>query len=227
MSLAMSLVMLSAIFAVGEGLGLNVMSDGAVFTCQDDAYKFVRKENTDAMGVKIQQLRDARGTRDCFVETGTNKGDTPNALEDDFAKLYTIEKMHVLAEECKVRFAGRPKIHCYEGDTTTILPEVIKEASRACVFWLDAHNTYGSDGWAQNVENPLLTEVKTIMTLGTNNYNPRDNYLVLDDFRLFGVGDKNTIVAYPAPDVIQRVACAIDNTTQFRNINDALHIFWK
>ena len=176
---------------------------------------------------------DLRGERQCFVETGTNKGDTALAVasKGGYALVTTIEKLARVHQAASERFQRHGKnISALLGDTTDVLPGLLAMPPHygACVFLLDAHNTYGSKDWAKTPVNPLLQELTIILEAPHSH----KSYIVLDDYRLFGVNSSASMSAearaeyapYPSAAEILAHVCAAKPRARFLVGMGTMHI---
>lgn len=115
-----------------------------------------------------------------FVESGTLRGDTLAAVRDEFAFLRSIELDHSLYQKAAERFKGDDKILIYQGDSGTVLKDVLATIGAPIIFWLDGH--YSGSGTAKGTQDcPIWNELGAIISRG----NERDIVLV-DDARLYG-----------------------------------------
>lgn len=136
--------------------------------------------------VKQREIRlyaKAGGLR-TFVETGTFRGDTVDALRRHFDRLYSIELNEEFHQRAKARFSGEPHISLLQGDSATVLPKVLAEAPEACLFWLDAHHS-GGDTARGDRDTPIVEEIRSIF--GRHGV---DDVILIDDARDF-VGDND------------------------------------
>ncbi len=119
---------------------------------------------------------------DCFVETGTYKGDSTLEAAKLFDTVHTIEIMEDLYKASKERF-GQSKSHItsYLGDSVKLLPEIAKSINSGCVWFLDAHQS-GPDTGNNGVYVPLLKELEVILD---NFDNAVDHIFIIDDLRFF------------------------------------------
>lgn len=115
-----------------------------------------------------------------FVETGTFKGTTTEIASKIFDKVYTIELSEGLYAAAKEKFKDTHSVTCLLGDSSEILPELIKSIAEDTLFFLDAH-------WAGNLsaragsDSPLLREAKILSERNAAN---RD-LIVIDDVSFF------------------------------------------
>lgn len=112
-----------------------------------------------------------------MVETGTNVGNMINAQKDRFREIYSIELDKWLAARAKRKFADRPGIHLYQGDSGEVLPAILAQIKEPALFWIDAH-------WGA-IDAPVKKELECIFR-----HPVRDHALLIDDARYFdGHGD--------------------------------------
>ena len=120
----------------------------------------------------------------CFIETGTYKGETIFEMEPYFDKLYTIEIAEHYYNETKNKYNGN-KIDFLLGDSSYILQDLLPNINDNCVFFLDGH--WSCDNTGRGLKDcPLIEEIDTINVLCKKNA-----VIVIDDFRLFGLCEKN------------------------------------
>lgn len=128
-----------------------------------------------------------------FVETGTGKGTgIEYAKKHDFTKLYSIEIMEVLYQECVRKFGGDDRINLINDNSidglSGILPIIKNEKT---VFWLDAHFPGADfqlggydDEHPKHIKNPLEAEINII----TTNKDTSQDVFILDDLGLYEPG---------------------------------------
>jgi len=117
-----------------------------------------------------------------LIETGTFRGDMLLAMLHDFDRLYSIELGHDLWCAAVERFAAQPHVKIFEGNSSQILPDLLKGISEPVTFWLDAHSS-GFDTAKGQLETAIEGELACIVT------HPVKNHVILiDDAREFGVG---------------------------------------
>jgi hypothetical protein len=114
-----------------------------------------------------------------FVETGTLHGETIDALQKDFRRLYSIELSAKLSQKASDRFKNCDHIDVLHGDSAEQIPRVLQEIDEAALFWLDAHFSGGETTGSLD-GSPIVSELKTILN---HSYN---HVIVIDDMRLFG-----------------------------------------
>jgi hypothetical protein len=114
-----------------------------------------------------------------FVETGTYRGDTVEAMRSRFRDVWSIELSHDLATAAARRFAGAPNVRILEGDSATILPTILPELLEPSLFWLDGHWCGGETAHGET-ETPLLAELIAVLA------RPQPDVILVDDARLLG-----------------------------------------
>jgi hypothetical protein len=140
---------------------------------------------------------------DTFVETGTYLGDTVYAMRHVCNKIFSIELSRDLAKNARMRFSDYANIQILEGDSTVVLPQILRSIKNPCLFWLDAHYS-GGVTVAGSSPTPILEEVKAIIE-----HSVRRHVILVDDSRMFvGKGgyptleQLNSLVASSRPDII-------------------------
>ena len=131
---------------------------------------------------------------DAFVETGTYKGNTVNAMRAHFAQIYSIELSPTLYHEAAKRFAKHAHIRILQGDSGAVLPRVLRQIDRPALFWLDAHETGGEDTARGDISSPVAEEMAAILS-----HHVRNHVILIDDVPEFS-GEKEGI---PALDVFR------------------------
>ncbi len=124
-----------------------------------------------------------------FIETGTYLGDMVEAMKGIFDQIHSIELSAALYRLALKRFRGYPGIHLYQGDSGTVLGEILKELHVPALFWLDGHYSSGATSKGP-LETPIEQELKHIL----NHPLRAKHVIVIDDARLFtGRNDYPTI----------------------------------
>lgn len=113
-----------------------------------------------------------------FVETGTYEGATACWASEHFENVFTIEMSEHFYEETRKKYDRRENINFIFGDSRVELRKIVGKLNESAIFWLDAHwsggATYGDDDQC-----PIIKEIEII------NDSPRDNFIFIDDARLF------------------------------------------
>lgn len=113
--------------------------------------------------IKSQRIRDIakRHGFQVLVETGTCLGDMVHATRDAFGAIHTIELSPLYAARSRARLKGLPHVTIHEGDSGTLLPQIVSALKVPALFWLDAHYSGGTT--AQGAEHsPIARELKSI-----------------------------------------------------------------
>lgn len=144
---------------------------------------------------------------DTFVETGTYLGDTVYAMRRACNRIYSIELSKELAKKARRRFSKFTNIQILEGDSTVILPQILKSIDTPCLFWLDAHFS-GGVTVAGSSPMPILEEVRAIIE-----HPVRGHVILVDDSRSFvgkngypTIEQLNSFVTGSRPDIIMDVS---------------------
>ena len=126
---------------------------------------------------------------DIFIGTGTYKGKMVYAVMPYVKEVYSIELDQTHFEKAQKRFAGYPNIHILQGQSGEVLPRVLKDIDKSCLFWLDAHWSGGSTAKCES-ETPVIQELQCILE------HPRatEHVVLIDDARCFtGESDYPTL----------------------------------
>lgn len=128
-----------------------------------------------------------------LIETGTFRGDMVAAQRRRFRQIWSIELDPNLYQRAAARFAGIPSIRVVQGDSATLLPQLIATIDEPCLFWLDGHWSGGITARG-SVETPIVEELSAILA------HPVGGHVVLiDDARHFtGEGDYPSVAAVRA-----------------------------
>jgi hypothetical protein len=134
--------------------------------------------------IKHRQLRRLaleHGLR-IFVETGTHRGDTVEAMRRQVDRVISIELDWRLAARARRRFRRHPQVRILHGDSARLLEPLLRDLDRPALFWLDAH-VYELDEEAARgeEETPVLKELESIHSAPASGH-----VVVVDDARLFG-----------------------------------------
>lgn len=118
---------------------------------------------------------------DCFIETGTFRGETTRWAAQRFADVQTIEINAETLAATKAALAEtmpeQVNITYHLGDSRTALPGIVATLDGPAVFWLDAHKGGGFFGKGNDC--PILEEIDAINT------GAHDCVLLIDDARGF------------------------------------------
>jgi hypothetical protein len=149
-----------------------------------------------------------------FVETGTYSGDTTEAMQPYFERLYTIELGEELFEKAKTRLKKFNNVKCYLGDSSTVLPGILAEIDKKALFWLDAHYSGGITACG-NIDTPILAELAVIIESAKK----FKHVILIDDARCFGF-DKD----YPSIFVLKNFIKDRDPKACIEHYDDIIRI---
>ncbi len=149
-----------------------------------------------------------------FVETGTYLGNTAAVANTIFAEVHTIELSAQLASQAATRFANEPRVRVYEGDSASLLAQLVPHLKGPALFWLDGHYSEGVTARGQG-NTPILEELKAIASSGR-----KDSVILIDDLRLFerralAVDSGSSLHGYPSVNEVHEAILAIDPSYQF------------
>jgi hypothetical protein len=136
--------------------------------------------------IVVKEYANKYGTK-VFIESGTYLGDMVNAVRKTFERIYSIELDSQLYQKAKAQFSNSAHISIFFGDSSKVMPEILKHITEPCLFWLDGHYSAGITRGEK--ETPVLQELEYIFS------HPNKNHVVLiDDARCFiGNNDYPTV----------------------------------
>jgi hypothetical protein len=118
---------------------------------------------------------------ECFVEAGTDLGDTVAFFLPHAERIVSVELDHVLWRRANERFADDPKVEIVHGDAEQEVPRILEELGRAALVWLDGH--YSGEGTSQGQHyEPAVAILERLGEMAV----PAGTTIVVDDLRLFG-----------------------------------------
>lgn len=126
-----------------------------------------------------------------WVETGTYLGETTELLSQTAKRVHTIEVAPKLAERAQKLFENVENITVWQGDSASVLTEVMTKLSGNVNFWLDGHFSGTFTGKGETGDTPIVEELEIIEKYITEADSV--NFVVMvDDVRCFGMDS-----AYP------------------------------
>ena len=114
-----------------------------------------------------------------LIETGTYMGETAWALRRDFDRIETVELEPTLARLAGIRFRRTKNVRVHEGDSATVLLQILATLDVPALFWLDAHPS--TDRSARDVPIPLRAELAAIAR-----HPVRRHVMLIDDLQYLG-----------------------------------------
>jgi hypothetical protein len=99
-------------------------------------------------------------------------------------EIYSIELDDAHFQNAQKRFAGYPNIHILQGQSSKVLPRVLKDIGKPYLFWLDAHWSGGSTA-KDKTETPIMQELECIL----NHKRAEDDIILIDDAHCFKGGN--------------------------------------
>jgi len=134
-----------------------------------------------------------------FIETGTYKGKMVYAIQPHIKEIYSIELDETHFKNAQKRFAGYSNIRILQGQSGEVLPRILKDIDKPCLFWLDAHYSGGSTAKGRT-NTPILQELQCIL----NHKRAEEHVILIDDARLF-VGEYD----YPTVETLKNLVLGI------------------
>ncbi len=117
---------------------------------------------------------------ECFIETGTFRGDTLELVKPYFPQCFSIELSEEYYQIATARFQQDSSVTILKGDSGTILEDIVRQMEGASIlFWLDAHWCEADDTAGRISQSPLLQEIQAIRQLHER------SVLLIDDARLY------------------------------------------
>lgn len=115
-----------------------------------------------------------------FIETGTCLGDMSQHASQMFRVVHTIELGPELAMRSRRALAGAPNVTVHQGDSGSILGDLLRTIDTSCMFWLDGHYSGGTTARGE-LDTPILAELEAI-----SSHHVRPHAILIDDARVFG-----------------------------------------
>jgi hypothetical protein len=148
-----------------------------------------------------------------LIETGTFLGEMIEAISSHFRNYVSIELSEQLAKKARFRFKHRQNVQIICGDSSVVLPEVVKKLDERAIFFLDGHYSGGITA-KSDIETPVIEEIRWIL-----NHKIPDHIIVIDDARLF-IGRRD----YPDIDTFKRILYEMDPDARMEIENDCIII---
>ena len=152
---------------------------------------------------------------DILIETGTFQGDMVETQRKNFKEIYSIELSEKLFNECKMRFSRFNHINLLQGDSSDVLPVIMKKNSSPAIFWLDGH--YSGGITAKGTKScPIYEELNAVFSNGLN------HVLLIDDAR-----DFNGLNDYPALNELEIFICKFKPSYSFEVKDNIIRAYQK
>ena len=142
-----------------------------------------------------------------FIETGSFQGNGIRAAQKaGFEKIISIELSEMYYNYCVDKFKDCDNVTLYHGDSTELLPGILKDIDERCTFWIDAHYSGGETAMGR-LPVPLMEELLII-----RGHHRKDHTIIIDDMRLirnpveywktliYGVADIERVIRSINPD---------------------------
>lgn len=114
-----------------------------------------------------------------LVETGTYLGEMVDAVKDMFEQIHSIELSDALFKGAREKFQAYVHVTIHHGDSATVLPRILPQIDKPCLFWFDAHYSAGVTARGAK-ETPVVEELETIFR-----HPVKGHVILIDDARLF------------------------------------------
>ena len=152
-----------------------------------------------------------------LIETGTYFGDTSFFCKDYFKQVYTIELSEHLFNLALKRFENYDNVYPLQGDSSIILPTILKEINQKTLFWLDAHYCLDNFTAQGDKDTPIIEELNLILE-----HSIKDHVILIDDARVFGYWKD-----YPSINYIKEYIYSKRQNAIFEVRNDMMIIILK
>jgi hypothetical protein len=116
-----------------------------------------------------------------LVETGTFKGGLIDYSKNIFDRIYSIELNDEMFVKAKIRFKDEKHVTILQGDSSIVLPKVLCQIEKPCLFWLDSHYSGGVTSVGEK-QTPIIDELDHIFV-----HPIKSHVILIDDARCFGV----------------------------------------
>ena len=116
---------------------------------------------------------------ECFIETGTYRGQTSEIAREIFKDVHTVELSPTLYRAAVKKFETHPNVHLYYGNSAKKLPTILESVSSKPLIFLDAHYSTGT-----TARGPTDTPVAQELALIFDSAHP-DSIILIDDFCFF------------------------------------------
>jgi hypothetical protein len=150
-----------------------------------------------------------------LVETGTYYGDMIWSQRKVFDSLYSIELSEILYKKAVRRFRKEKNVFLFQGDSGTVLPEILKKLDQPAVFWLDGHYSGGETAKGEK-DCPIIAELAHIFS------SDFDHILLIDDARCFI--NEGEFIDYPTIDYLTEFILSRKPQSQIEVQDDIIRV---
>ncbi len=158
-----------------------------------------------------------------FIETGTYLGKTTENAARHFKEAHTIELSPQLAQQAQQYLNAYSNVYVYCGDSTTVLPQILKHLTKRIFFWLDGHYSWGDTALGHKYT-PIIEELAAIERSGI-----KDSIILIDDIRCFQKASNShgndALKDYPSMEELEQAIIRINKDYQFYVYGDAALAF--
>ena len=136
-----------------------------------------------------------------FIETGTYLGDTLAYIANtQTVRCTSIELSDNYYKQALRRFFSWPNVTVLYGDSSTLLPEIVRQLNQPALFWLDGHHS-GTNTAQGKINTPINQELKAILDSPI-----KTHVILIDDAHCF-----NGTNGYPQLDELLKVVRTYSN----------------
>ncbi len=148
-----------------------------------------------------------------FIETGTYRGDTIEAVKGHFERVFSIELCPELACLAEKKFETDDHVEIIQGDSGSEIENVLKRINEPALFWLDGHYSAGETARGGK-DTPIMEELDCIL-----NSEIEGHIIVIDDARCF-----RSDLAYPAFEDLEQFIYSITPDAMIKVEDDHIRI---
>jgi hypothetical protein len=148
-----------------------------------------------------------------LIETGTLMGQMVFAMRNDFERIYSIELEPTLHANAQQRLRRFRHVSILQGDSATVLPEIVNQLTGPALFWLDGHYSGGITAKGA-LNTPIRRELEIV--LGSSRHR---HVILVDDAHCF-IGKDD----YPSIDDVAALAIAFRRDAQVSVADNIIRI---
>lgn len=159
---------------------------------------------------------------DVFVESGTYMGGTTFNAAPFFKEVHSIELSENLYRKANDRFKYQKNVFIHNGDSGTVLNQILPKIQGKILFWLDGHYSEGCTARGEK-NTPIIEELNAIKNSGIT-----DAIILIDDIRIFSPKKNilhSALVGYPSVEVLKQLIQDIASDYQFYIYGDVAFAF--